>query len=391
SLRERLPLTVSAMALSSFCSLGLQSPVISIEPHTATVSPGQNATFKCHIHDGAQPILITWQMRHNLPLQGRDNVHISPDGSLITIVGAHHKNQGSYRCMASNAYGVVHSAVSLLVQGRPTVSVLPSGPIRVKVGESISLECMGIGDPRPLVSWRRTGARQDLKQQNLVPIDSFLSVQILSARPEDAGSYTCVGHNPAGSTLAHVEIHVDGSLPSHNVPKVTTDEPVLIVLSGEKATLRCSATGSPTPTITWSKLRAPLPWQHQVVNNTLIIPKVAQQDSGQYICNASNPDGYSEVFITLDVETPPYATTFPDEASISVGEVIQIQCLAHGTPPLRFEWSKVNGSLPDRASVRDSILHINTAKAADAGTYRCAVSNKVGSSEAVVRVSILGK
>ncbi|XP_053308483.1 basement membrane-specific heparan sulfate proteoglycan core protein [Spea bombifrons] len=378
-------ITVISGAASSY---RLQSPVISIDPHTATVQQGGNATFKCRIHDGAQPIRITWQMAHNQPLQ-EGNVHISPDGSIITIIGAHHKNQGSYRCMASNVYGSAHSAVTLMVQGRPTVSVIPNGPIRVKVGDPITLECMGMGDPRPLVSWRRTSSRQDLKQQNLVPLDSNAILQILSARSEDSGSYTCVGQNPSGSTQVQVEVHVEDRVVSPSAPKVTADEPVHIVVAGQSATLTCTATGNPAPTITWSKLRAPLPWQHQVVNNTLIIPNAAQQDSGQYICNGSNTDGYAEVFITLDVETLPYATTLPDELSVSVGEVIQIQCLAHGTPPLKFHWTKVNGSLPDRATTRDSILHINLATAADAGTYRCAVSNKVGSSEASAQVSVL--
>lgn len=63
------------------------------------------------------------------------------------------------------------------------------------------------------------------------------------------------------------------------------------------------STGSPTPTIHWSKLRSPLPWQHQLEGDTLIIPRVAQQDSGQYICNATSPAGYTEATIVLHVES----------------------------------------------------------------------------------------
>lgn len=46
-----------------------------------------------------------------------------------------------------------------------------------------------------------------------------------------------------------------------------------------------------------------------MVNNTLLIPRVAQQDSGQYICNASNAASFTEAFVTLDVESkelPPH-------------------------------------------------------------------------------------
>ncbi|MEE6482452.1 hypothetical protein FKM82_013243 [Ascaphus truei] len=300
--KASVTISITSAAASSY---RLQSPVISIEPHSATVRQGENVTFRCRIHDGARPIRLVWQMAHNQPLE--ENVNISPNGSIITIVRAHHKNQGSYRCVGSNIYGVAHSAVNVVVRGRPTVSVLPHGPIRVKVGEPISLECMGIGDPRPVVSWRRTGVRQDIKQQNLVPLDSNAVLQILSARLEDSGSYTCLGQNPAGFTEVEVEVHVEGNVVNPGTPKVTANQPVHIVVAGERATLRCSATGNPTPTITWSKLRAPLPWQHQVINNTLVIPNAAQQDSGQYICNASNTAGYSEIFVTLDVESMIYS------------------------------------------------------------------------------------
>ncbi|XP_075696695.1 basement membrane-specific heparan sulfate proteoglycan core protein [Rhinoderma darwinii] len=365
----------------------LETPVISINPPSATVHQGENATFKCHVHQGAQPVRVTWKMGQNQPLQ--DNVHISSNGSIITIVGAHHKNQGSYRCMASNAYGAVDSAVTLVVEGRPTVSVIPQGPVKVKVGETIYLECSGMGDPRPVVSWHRTGSRQTIRQQNHVPLDSHAVLQIPSAKPDDSGSYTCVGHNPAGSTQVHVNVLVEERVLRPSAPTATVEQSVHVVLAGEAATLRCSATGNPTPAITWSKLRAPLPWQHQIVNSSLIIPRVAQQDSGQYICNASNSDGHSEVFITLDVENPPYATTLPDELSVGVGEAIRLQCLAHGTPPLKFHWTKVNGSLANSAEVRDGTLHINQAATTDAGTYRCAVSNKVGESVALTQISVL--
>ncbi|XP_069802948.1 basement membrane-specific heparan sulfate proteoglycan core protein isoform X4 [Dendropsophus ebraccatus] len=365
----------------------LETPVISINPPSATIRQGENATFKCHVHKGAPPIRVAWKMGQNQPLQ--DNVHISNNGSIITIVGAHHKNQGSYRCMASNAYGAVDSAVTLVVEGRPTVSVIPQGPVRVNVGETIYLECSGMGDPRPVVSWRRTGSRQTIQQQHHVPLDSHAVLQIPSAKPDDAGSYTCVGHNPAGSTQVNVDVLVEDRVTKPSAPVVTADQPVHVVLAGDTATLRCSATGNPTPTITWSKLRAPLPWQHQIVNQTLVIPRVAQQDSGQYICNASNADGHSEIFITLDVENPPYATTLPDELSVSVGEAIRIQCLAHGTPPLKFQWTKVNGSLPSSSEVRDGVLHISQAAATDAGTYSCVVRNKVGESEALTQISVV--
>nr|XP_014348776.1 PREDICTED: basement membrane-specific heparan sulfate proteoglycan core protein [Latimeria chalumnae] len=364
-----------------------QSPIISIEPHSGTVRQGDNMTFKCRVYDGAPPITFDWKMSHNQQLQ--DNVKLSQNGSVITITNARHSNQGTYRCTASNLYGMARSMVSLLVQGPPSVSVVPKGPVRVKVGEPINLECMGTGEPRPSVSWRKMDSRQKIITQSPLPVDGNSLMQILSARPEDAGTYACVAQNSVGSNQVLVEVVVDSSALVPGYPKITVEEPAITVVAGSTATLRCKATGYPTPIISWSKLRAPLPWQHKVVNSTLVIPRVGQQDSGQYICNASNSIGFTEFFIMLDVETPPYATTIPDDLSVGVGEVIRLQCLSHGTPPLSYQWSKVNGSLSSRAVVRDGVLQINLASAADSGTYKCLANNKVGTSEAFTKVSIM--
>lgn len=81
-------------------------------------------------------------------------------------------------------------------------------------------------------------------------------------------------------------------------------------------------TGSPTPVIHWSKLRSPLPWQHRLEGDTLIIPRVAQQDSGQYICNATSPVGHAEATIALHVESKeltyfPWATLSAPHGGLS--------------------------------------------------------------------------
>lgn len=228
------------------------------------------------------------------------------------------------------------------------------------------------------------------------------------------------------------------------------------------------------PTIHWSKLRAPLPWQHRLEGNTLIIPQVAQQDSGQYICNATSPTGHAEATIALHVESkghccflhsipcicgglspsnksypdsthrtygplvsesvqlqphipfpqlviqgslfplpqfldvapdrhmlpsdlcapiagPPYATTIPEHTSVRVGESVQLQCLAHGTPPLTFQWSRVGSSLPPRATTRNDVLRLGPVGLEDAGRYRCQVTNRVGSAEAFAQVVVQGE
>ncbi|XP_044277194.1 LOW QUALITY PROTEIN: basement membrane-specific heparan sulfate proteoglycan core protein [Varanus komodoensis] len=364
----------------------LQSPIISISPHSTAVRRGADVAFRCQVHDGAQPIELSWKLPNN---QLQENVRISPNGSVLSITGARPPNQGAYRCVASNRFGITNSVVNLMVQGPPTVSVVPKGPVEVKPGKSLSLDCLGAGEPRALVRWSKLGARQKVEHQTLLPLESRAVLQIKSAKLEDAGTYICLAQNSLGTAEAQVEVSVEAVHGKPGAPQVHV-HPTQVVLAGETARLRCSATGTPTPSIHWSKLRAPLPWQHRIENDTLVLPRVAQQDSGQYICNATNSAGFTEAFIMLDVETPPYATSLPDAASVRAGDSVQLQCLAHGTPPLHYEWSKVNGSLPGHTVVREGILRMGPTTARDSGTYRCRVSNRVGSAEALARVQVQG-
>nr|XP_019568140.1 PREDICTED: basement membrane-specific heparan sulfate proteoglycan core protein isoform X7 [Rhinolophus sinicus] len=372
---------------SAGSSYRLRSPVISIEPPSSTVQQGQDASFKCLIHDGAAPISLEWKTRNQ---ELEDNVHISPNGSVITIVGTRPSNHGPYRCVASNAYGVTQSVVNLSVHGPPTVSVLPEGPVRVKVGKAITLECVSAGEPRSSARWTRIGAPAHLEQQTFGLVDSHTMLQISSAKPSDAGTYVCLAQNALGTAQKRVEVIVDTGTVIPGAPQVQVEEIELTVEAGHTATLRCSATGSPTPTIHWSKLRSPLPWQHQLEGDTLIIPRVAQQDSGQYICNATSPTGHAEATIALHVESPPYATTVPEHTSARAGETVQLQCLAHGTPPLTFQWSRVGGSLPERVTTRNEMLRFEPVGPEDSGRYRCQVTNKVGSAEAFAQVLVQG-
>ncbi|KAG7472084.1 hypothetical protein MATL_G00104850 [Megalops atlanticus] len=374
--------SVSVTASSS----RLQTPIISIEPHSAAVRLGESASFRCRVYSGAQPIRLEWKLSSNQPLP--DNVKVGPDGAVITITNARPSNQGTYRCVASNLFGITQSIVSLIVRETPKAVVTPQGPVRVRVGEPINLECQAAGEPRPSVSWHRLDSGRKTVLTSPVPMDSNAVMQVLAARPEDSGTYVCTARNSDGTTEVRVEVIVEGGRQVPTAPRASVPEPLLVAVEGQTTTLRCDAHGNPAPTITWSKLRAPLPWKHRVVNNTLVLPSVGRQDSGQYICNATNSLGTSEVTIMLDVETPPYATCLPDDLAVRVGEVIRLQCLSHGTPPLRYEWTKVNGTMPARAEVENGNLQINLATVVDAGTYKCVASNKVGSSEALARVTV---
>ncbi|XP_031146449.1 basement membrane-specific heparan sulfate proteoglycan core protein isoform X15 [Sander lucioperca] len=376
--------SVSVSVTSS--SSRLQSPIIAIEPHSAAVRVGESASFRCRVYSGQQPVRLEWKLASNQPLP--DNVKVGNDGSVVTITNARPMNHGAYRCVASNPFGITHTIVSLIVKESPVATVTPVGPMHVRVGEPINLECQASGEPRPSVSWHRLDSNRKTMLSSPVPMESNAVMQILVARPEDSGTYVCTARNNEGTTETKVEVIVEGGSQVPTVPRASVPEPLMIVVEGQTATLRCEAHGVPSPTITWTKLRSPLPWRHKMVNNSLVLPTVGRQDSGEYICTATNNMGTTEVTIMLDVETPPYATSVPDDVAVRVGEVIRLQCLAHGTPPLTYTWTKLDGNLPPRAQVSGGDLQINLATAEDAGSYKCVASNKVAKSEVIAKVTV---
>ncbi|XP_070400895.1 basement membrane-specific heparan sulfate proteoglycan core protein isoform X2 [Nothobranchius furzeri] len=376
--------SVSVSVTSS--SSRLQSPIIGIEPHSAAVRVGESASFRCRVYGGAQPVRLEWKLASGQPLP--ENVRVSPDGSVVTVSNARPINHGAYRCVASNPFGITHTIVSLIIKEPPVATVTPSGPVRVRVGEPISLECQASGEPRPSVSWHRLDKNHKTTLSSPVPMDSNAVMQILIARPEDGGTYVCTAHSSEGTTETRVEVVIEGGSQVPSAPWTSVPEPLMTVIEGESVTLRCEAHGFPSPKIRWSKLRSTLPWKHKVVDGSLVLPGVGRQDSGEYICSATNSLGTSEVTVTLEVETPPFATSVPDDVAVRVGEVIRLQCLAHGTPPLTYTWTKLDGELPPRAQVSAGDLQINLASPEDAGSYKCVASNSIGYSEVLAKVTV---
>lgn len=90
---------------------------------------------------------------------------------------------------------------------------------------------------------------------------------------------------------------------------------------------------------------------------------------------------------------PPYATCLPDQVRLQPGDSLRLQCLAHGSHPIHFAWSRVGrASMPPGAeTTKDGRLLIAHVRLSDGGTYKCVATNHIGSSEAVAKVIVKGE
>ncbi|XP_040002961.1 basement membrane-specific heparan sulfate proteoglycan core protein-like, partial [Xiphias gladius] len=364
------------------CAAAGQAPVVSVEPRAATVRQGESVSFRCQVGRGAQPVQLEWKRANNQALP--DNAKIGPDGSVLTVANTRPGNQGQYRCVAANSAGRSAAAAVLNVKHAPKVRLTPAGPLRVRMGDAVSVECRATGRPRPTLTWKRQSSTLQLVTTEINDVNT---IHWAAVRPEDSGVYICQAESSEGVTEVKIQIIVEGG---PGAPVAIVSAAKMTVVEGHTVTMECQASGSPPPVITWSKLRAPLPWKHTVVGGVLTLTSVGRQDSGQYICNATNIHGYSEAYTEMEVDTPPYATCLPDQVRLQPGDSLRLQCLAHGSHPIHFVWSRVGrANLPAGAeTTKDGKLLIARVKLSDTGSYKCVATNHIGSSEALAKVII---
>ncbi|KAK3510448.1 hypothetical protein QTP70_006836 [Hemibagrus guttatus] len=298
---------------------------------------------------------------------------------------------------------------------KPSVSVEPRS-VSVKQDETVSIRCrVTSGAPPVQLEWKRANNQPLADNVKVGPDGSVLTITLarpgnqgqyrciatnaqgkstvtatLTVKPpQDGGTFVCRAQNKDGTSEVKVELKVEGGAIE---PKATVHQTDMMAVEGQTVTMHCQASGSPTPVITWSKLRAPLPWQHKAEGGTLTLSNVGRQDSGQYICNATNSAGFSEAYVQMEVDTPPYATTVPDHVTARRGQSMRVQCIAHGSHPISFHWSRVGGAAMSSGAkiTKEGMLTIAQLKPSDSGTYKCVATNHIGNSETFATVAVRG-
>ncbi len=178
-------IVVSALSIDYATPSSSVAPVITTQPASLVVNQGAGASFTAAASGSPAPV---YQWR-------KDGVAIPGAASATyTIASAQPADAGAYTCVASNSAGsVVSGAATLVVHVPPAITLQPIGRSVVR-GAPFTLAAAASGDPAPSLQWYRG--------DTALAGATAGTYAVASAAPPDAGVYTLVATNAAGSATS---------------------------------------------------------------------------------------------------------------------------------------------------------------------------------------------
>uniref|UniRef100_A0A8C2XGS9 Cell adhesion molecule L1-like b n=1 Tax=Cyclopterus lumpus TaxID=8103 RepID=A0A8C2XGS9_CYCLU len=262
---------------------------------------GENLQLEC-IPQGYPTPTITWmKMGDKLPLR----TQFLNFGKLLSISSVDESDGGKYMCKAQNSAGEAVHYIDVIVEDRPKWETGPPQGQLTVIGTDVQIKCSVSGKPTPDITWRRNG---ELFSGDKRVFDD--TVVLHNAQAEDSAIYQCEASNRHGSVLANINIMVMNMAPRI----LTIDFQEYAVVVGRDIVINCSVFGSPPPTISWAKDETLEPIGGErffSLNGSLQIISAEKNDSGKYVCVASNKEGKSAVTAVLDVKGISFAQMIP--------------------------------------------------------------------------------
>ncbi|KAM4696629.1 hemicentin-2 [Rhinophrynus dorsalis] len=264
-------------------------------PPEISVVPDSLLELSC-LATGVPVPEVTWE-KDGRPLSRPDL--LTRNRTVLHVERVKAEDAGIYVCVATSPAGRDSRAVWVRMKVPPSV-IGSSEPrsLSVSVGGQLILECRVEADPPPVIQWYRGEA--PLQTDGRVQILSKgRYVQIHSLRASDSGEYKCVATNPAGRTSLHFTVEIQLA------PLIQPGPTMMSVSVNQTAVLPCRTEGIPLPTVTWMKdgntLSVEMSRLEFLSDGSLRIPQSLLQDSGYYLCTATNSAGMARRGIELRV------------------------------------------------------------------------------------------
>uniref|UniRef100_A0A3Q3QDL9 Protogenin n=1 Tax=Monopterus albus TaxID=43700 RepID=A0A3Q3QDL9_MONAL len=266
-----------------------------LHPVPMVVSEGSVARFSCAV-TSSPPATITWELNQStLPLQ-TDRMTVLPNG-VLQIQNVHLEDAGQYRCVATNIGSCLMSKEAMLTvnQGtgtgpkphqRPRIIFEPQN-VTVSIHQTVVLECVATGTPRPIISWSRADSKPiDVYKAKVLGNGNLVITDVSS---KHSGIYLCRATTPGTRNYTIAAANLTVLVP----PSIVERPESQTRPRAGTARFMCQAEGVPPPRISWLKNgeEVHLNGRIKMYSSKLVITQIMPEDDAIYQCKAESEQG----------------------------------------------------------------------------------------------------
>ncbi|XP_076353516.1 tyrosine-protein phosphatase Lar-like isoform X3 [Tachypleus tridentatus] len=267
-------------------------------------------------------------------------------------------------------------------------------------GGVASFTCTVLGNPKPVIEWRKNGRRLVTARYAVQDMPNGSVLRIEPVRKDlDVATYECVAENGVGLPVfakAKLNVLSKDQIPL-GFPKFTVEPSLQGVERGRDALLPCQATGTPQPDIFWLKDFVPVklddPRLQLIHGGSLQIKYAEDEDNGDYECVAENAIGTgiskrASLYVRAR-RVPPYFSIPPDKKyEVNPGASLNLTCVAVGSPMPFVKWRKGSVDLTSEHNIPIGKNSLELKNITNSANYTCVASSKFGSVETVSQVIV---
>ncbi|XP_049335709.1 hemicentin-1 isoform X1 [Astyanax mexicanus] len=379
------------------------APKFTRQPSDVAADIGSNVTLTCHAQGHPEP-RITWRREDNTAFSSRRHGHSTVtqkrNGDL-QITNLWVEDGTTYLCEAQNQFGKIQTKARVTITGlvSPVIALSPA-EVSVIEEQQVTLPCVLLaGNPLPQRHWIHENTLITSGPYVSIRRDGSLHIERVSV--QDGGEYTCVAENVAGSSNRTTTVHI------YVMPTIQHGPQVFSTIEGTPISLPCHARGVPKPDITWAKRGEMLDLNGGLFSleedGSLHIASPSGEESGEFVCTATNPAGYSSRKVQLTVYVRPRlggggvgdqtGSGELVEMSVKLGEDVTLPCEVQSVPPPTITWAKdkqlISPYSPRHTQLPSGSMKITEVRVTESGMYLCVATNIAGNFSQSVRLSVL--
>ncbi|XP_015428966.1 PREDICTED: Down syndrome cell adhesion molecule-like protein Dscam2 [Dufourea novaeangliae] len=371
------------------------SPRFNERVSPAPIRTGETIVLSC-ISQGLPPPMYLWfreSVSGTAMIFNSERIHAR--AGVLVLQSARAEDAGRYVCHANNTAGSERVELEVSIISSLSIHLAPQQIISDVYGRTCKdaeFQCSVTGQPRPVITWSKDGlpVRESASGRSRITGNDGSTLHISSIARDDKGMYQCFAQNDYEMVQATAELRLGDAAPQllHKFIEHTLQP-------GPSVSLKCVATGNPTPHFSWTLDGFPLPQndrfmigQYVTVHGEVIshvnISVVHVEDGGQYRCTASNRVARVHHSAPLNIYGLPHVRPMGNYAAVA-GETTVIKCPVAGFPITSIVWDKDGKILPTsrRQEVwsNGTLVLYDVDSTTDRGAYTCTAKNAQGRSD----------